>query len=416
MKKVLIVVIPILILILLLPFVNGYLAEREIRNFFRRSLVGEEAITSYERGYFTSNCRIEFNAGDLMRKNLSENELGQMAGLLTQLVLRSEFDIYHCPSLKDRTFFCKGEGKTTFQAPGDITKDIDLKATLGWDACVRASFRIPGGKIDPEIAEIFFPGSALYSAVDCEVADITGQIKIPLAGKETSLECHALGMNMGEGGFSNFVLRGGSRLLAENVRAYAFTGELDRAEGGDFRSENGRLILHGNISNDLHNIALFIHSDTRIEEEDLPMDLRLDLANCNFKKLNELRTGIMRMSQKRKTGLDLSIISQIADVLDVGKDFLDAKPSLGCSGMVGLPEGTAALKFHCDTSRVKLNSWKDILRLMENLDGGLELVVPKAALNEGGTLEDLEYIWQGTAVESNGYYVMQLKIQDLLTK
>ena len=420
MRKALFLILLLLALILVLPLFNGYMAEREIRNFFRRSLVGEKAVTSYERGYLTSECQICFNARDLMRRNLSEKELRRMEGTLTQLVLQSSFSIYHCPSLKDRTFYCKGEGQTVIKAPGDIAKAIDLKASLGWDACVRASFNIPGGKIDSEVLEALLPGYAIAQAVDCEIADIEGGITIPLNGKETSIICRAHGMDIQDGGFSNFVLRGGSRLLAENIRAYSFTGDLDRVEGGVFSAEKGQFIMSGTVSNDLHNVALSLHSDTKIAERSLPVDFRLDLANCDIKRLNELRTGVMGLKQRRNNAFDLSLISQVAEALESGKAFLSAKPNLGCDGTLGMPEGDANLKFRCDTSKVKLDTWKDIFRLTENLDGRLDMSVPKASLEEGGTLCELfgysETLVPRLAQESNGYYVIHFTIKDLLTK
>jgi|GEM_PF-3209137 len=420
MKKALWMILPLLVLLLCLPFVNGLLAEREIKGLFKRSLVGEEAVKSYERGYLTSNCLIEFSARDLLRGDLSEQELGEWEGVLTQFVMRTSFSVYHCPSLKDRTIYCKGEGQTVIKAPGDLAKAVDLKASLGWDACVRASFRIPGGKVDRRLLELLFPGTPLAQIADCEVADVVGRVEIPLSGSQTSLECRALGMGLQEGGFSNFVLRGASRLVAENVRAYSFTGDLEKVEGGTFSASKGKIILNGVVSNDLHNLVLSLNSETKIAERSLPLDFRIDLANCDLKKLNEMRRGFASLNQKRAKGFDLSLISRLAEALESGKEFLGAKPNLGCRGTVKLPEGPTDLKFRFDTARVKLNSWRDVFRLGENLEGGFDLAVPKAALEEGGTLSELfgysQRIPLEMAAESNGYLVIHVTLKELLTR
>ena len=83
-----------------------------------------------------------------------------------------------------------------------------------------------------------------------------------------------------------------------------------------------------------------------------------------------------------------------------------------------MPEGDGTMKFRLDTSRVKLNNWRDILRLQDNLKGGLDLVVPQAALKEGGTLNELfdvsEEGLRGRAVLSNGYYVIHQEFRNIV--
>ena len=59
-------VVVLLVLLFLLPYINGRLAEREIRGFFKRSPVGEEAVRYYERGYLKSNCIVEFDGYELI--------------------------------------------------------------------------------------------------------------------------------------------------------------------------------------------------------------------------------------------------------------------------------------------------------------------------------------------------------------
>ena len=233
-------VVVLLVLLFLLPYINGRLAEREIRGFFKRSPVGEEAVRYYERGYLKSNCIVEFDGYELMTRTLSEKELANLRPLLTNIVLQSDFSIYHCPSLKDKTFYCKGEGQTVVKAPGHIIKNIDLKASLGWDACVRATFKIPGGSIEAEKLGEVFPEYEWLS-YNCELSDITGEMKIPLGGREATFKLCANGLRSAAGSFTNFVLQGSSRMISENVRAYCFTGDLENVQGKGFNAKNGRL-------------------------------------------------------------------------------------------------------------------------------------------------------------------------------
>ena len=410
-------VVLLLIALVLLPYVNGFLAEREIRNFFKRSPVGEEAVRYYERGYFKSDCVVEFDGYELMTRMLSQKELENLRPILTNIVLQSEFSIYHCPSLKDRTFYCKGEGKTVVKAPGHVIKNIDLKASLGWDACVRATFRIPGGSIEAEKLGEVFPEYEWLSC-NCELSDITGAMKIPLAGREASFTLCANGLESAVGSFTNFVLRGSSRVLNESVRVYCFTGDLENVKGKAFTAKNGKLFLNGSVSNKLHNVTLDINSETQIEDRSLPVDLQLRLSNCHLEKLNAIRTNVASLKQSRNTGFSLNIISQFADVMENAKEFLKCGPGFDCSGVVSMPEGDGTMKFRLDTSRVKLNNWRDILRLQDNLKGGLDLVVPQAALKEGGTLNELfdvsEEGLRGRAVLSNGYYVIHQEFRNIV--
>ncbi|MBQ7556181.1 hypothetical protein IJS98_07040 [bacterium] len=409
--------IVLFIALILLPYINGRLAEREIRSFFKRSPVGEEAVRYYERGYFKSDCVVEFDGYELMTRTLSEKELANLKPILTNIVLQSDFSIYHCPSLKDKTFYCKGEGKTVVKAPGHIIKNIDLKASLGWDACVRATFRIPGGSIEAEKLGEVFPEYEWLS-YNCELSDITGEMKIPLGGREATFKLCANGLQSAAGSFTNFVLQGSSRVINENVRAYCFTGDLENVKGNGFNAKNGKLYLNGSVSNKLHNISLDLNSETQIEDKTLPVDLKLQLKNCHLEKLNEIRTTVTSLKQQRNAGISLNVISKFADVMESGKEFLKCGPGLDCAGIVTMPEGDGTLKFRLDTSKVKLNNWRDIFRLQENLDGGLDIILPQAALKEGGTMNELFNAKEdgliGQAVLSNGYYVIHKDLRNII--
>ena len=410
-------VVVLLVILVLLPYINGRLAEREIRSFFKRSPVGEEAVRYYERGYFKSNCMVEFDGYELMTRTLSEKELANLRPILTNIVLQSDFAIYHCPSLKDKTFYCKGEGKTVVKAPGNIIKNIDLKASLGWDACVRATFRIPGGSIEAEKLGEVFPEYEWLS-YNCELSDIIGEMKIPLGGREATFKLCANGLQSAAGSFTNFVLQGSSRVINENVRAYCFTGDLENVKGNGFNAKNGKLYLNGSVSNKLHNISLDLNSETEIQEKTLPVDLKLQLKNCHLEKLNEIRTTVAGLKQQRNSGINLGVISKFADVMESGKEFLKCGPGLDCAGIVTMPEGDGTLKFRLDTSKVKLNNWRDIFRLQENLDGGLDIILPQAALKEGGTMTELFNATEdgliGQAVLSNGYYVIHKDLRNII--
>lgn len=410
-------VVVLLVLLFLLPYINGRLAEREIRSFFKRSPVGEEAVRYYERGYLKSNCIVEFDGYELMTRTLSEKELANLRPLLTNIVLQSDFSIYHCPSLKDKTFYCKGEGQTVVKAPGHIIKNIDLKASLGWDACVRATFKIPGGSIEAEKLGEVFPEYEWLS-YNCELSDITGEMKIPLGGREATFKLCANGLRSAAGSFTNFVLQGSSRMISENVRAYCFTGDLENVQGKGFNAKNGKLYLNGSVSNKLHNITIDLNSETQIEDKNLPVDLKLQLKNCHLEKLNEIRTTVTSLKQQRNAGISLNLISKFADVMESAKEFLKCGPGFDCAGVVVMPEGEGTLKFNIDTSKVKLNNWRDIFRLQDNLSGGLDLIVPQAALKDGGTMNELfnanEEALLGQAVLSNGYYVIHKDLRNIV--
>ena len=410
-------VIVLLVVLILLPYINGRLAEREIRSFFKRSPVGEEAVRYYERGYLKSNCIVEFDGYELMTRTLSEKELANLRPLLTNIVLQSDFSIYHCPSLKDKTFYCKGEGQTVVKAPGHIIKNIDLKASLGWDACVRATFKIPGGSIEAEKLGEVFPEYEWLSC-NCELSDITGEMKIPLGGREATFKLCANGLRSAAGSFTNFVLQGSSRMISENVRAYCFTGDLENVQGKGFNAKNGKLYLNGSVSNKLHNITIDLNSETQIEDKTLPVDLKLQLKNCHLEKLNEIRTTVTSLKQQRNAGISLNLISKFADVMESAKEFLKCGPGFDCAGVVAMPEGDGTFKFNIDTSKVKLNNWRDIFRLQDNLSGGLDLIIPQAALKEGGTMNELfnadEEALLGQAVLSNGYYVIHKDLRNIV--
>ena len=410
-------VVVLLVLLFLLPYINGRLAEREIRSFFKRSPVGEEAVRYYERGYFKSDCVVEFDGYELMTRTLSEKELANLRPLLTNIVLQSDFSIYHCPSLKDKTFYCKGEGQTVVKAPGHIIKNIDLKASLGWDACVRATFKIPGGSIEAEKLGEVFPEYEWLS-YNCELSDITGEMKIPLGGREATFKLCANGLQSAAGSFTNFVLQGSSRMISENVRAYCFTGDLENVQGKGFNAKNGKHYLNGSVSNKLHNITIDLNSETQIEDKTLPVDLKFQLKNCHLEKLNEIRTTVTSLKQQRNAGISLNVISKFADVMESAKEFLKCGPGFDCAGVVAMPEGDGTLKFNIDTSKVKLNNWRDIFRLQDNLSGGLDLIIPQAALKEGGTMNELfnadEEALLGQAVLSNGYYVIHKDLRNII--
>ena len=67
---------------------------------------------------------------------------------------------------------------------------------------------------------------------------------------------------------------------------------------------------------------------------------------------------------------------------------------------------------------MKLNNWRDIFRLQENLDGGLDIILPQAALKEGGTMNELFNAKEdgliGQAVLSNGYYVIHKDLRNII--
>ena len=410
-------VVLLLIALVLLPYINGLLAEREIRSFFRRSPVGEDAVRYYERGYFKSECAVEFDGYELMTRTLSQKELENLKTILTNIVLQSEFSIYHCPSLKDRTFYCKGEGKTVVKAPGHIVKNIDLKASLGWDACVRATFTIPGGSIEAEKIGEIFPEYEWLSC-NCELSDITGSMKIPLGGKEASFTLCANGLQSVIGSFTNFVLQGSSRVVSESVRAYCFTGDLENVQGKGFNAKNGKLFLNGSVSNKLHNVTLDLKSEAEIEERTLPLSVRMQLSNCHIEKLNEIRTSVASLKQQRNTGFSLGVISEFAGIMESVKAFLKCGPGFDCSGVLTMPEGDGTMKFRLDTSKVKLDNWRDIFRLQDNLSGGVDLAIPQQALKEGGTMNELfnanEEVIREQAVLSNGYYVIHKDLRNIV--
>ncbi|MBR5901412.1 hypothetical protein IKZ40_03605, partial [bacterium] len=329
-KKAPILLLLLVVVLALLPVLNGYFAEKEIRSFFQRSPLGEEAVRSYDKGYLKSYCLVEFNALDLLKGYLDENQKEQFMGVLTSVVMRSSFEIYHCPSLKDKTFYCKGEGQTVLIAPGNIEKAMDLKASLGWDACVRASFVIPGGTLSNEIMESLMPGLAVAESFTCDVMDIKGNLTVPLSGKTTSFDCQAVGANMGEGGFSNFFLRGGSRIVSENVVAYSLTGTLQEVSGGRISADSGLCIVTGSVSNKLHNTRMKVEAETDWDGEKLPMRLDFSLSNCHFGKFNEFRTNLASLKKAKKNGFNLGIISQVAGAFDSIKEFLRFGPAAGC--------------------------------------------------------------------------------------
>ena len=416
-KKAFYILIIVLAAALVLPLANGMIAEREIKGFFKRSPVGEEAIRLYDRGYFRSDCLVEFNGYELMTKCLSEKELETFKPLLTNVVLQSDFSIYHCPSLKDRTFYCKGEGKTVVKAPGHVIRNIDLKASLGWDACVRATFRIPGGSLEAEKLSEIFPEYEWLSC-ECELSDITGDMKIPLGGRAATFEFCAIGLRSPVGSFTNFVLRGSSRVVNEAVRTYCFTGNLENVTSSGFSANFGKFYLSGSVSNKLHNITFDLVSETEFEDRSLPVDLKLRLSNCHLEKLNEIRTTVAALKQQRGSGLNLNVISRFADVMESGRAFLKCGPGFDSLCVVSMPEGEGTLKFRLDTSRVKLNNWRDILRIRENLKLVYDIVVPQAALAEGGTANELFNVTEddlrGQAVLSNGYFVIHKDLGNIL--
>ena len=423
-RKAPVFVVLLLAVLALLPCLNGYLAEREIRSFFRRSPLGEEAVRSYDKGYLKSFCLVEFNALELMNGYLDENQKERFMGVLTSVVLRSTFEIYHCPSLKDKTFYCKGEGQTVLIAPGNIEKEMDLKASLGWDACVRASFIIPGGKLSNELLESLMPGLAVAESFTCDVRDIKGNLTVPLSGKSTSFECQALGAEMGEGGFSNFFLKGGSRIIDENVVAYSLTGTLQEVSGGALSADSGLCIVTGSVSNHLHNTKLTLEADTSWDGEKLPLRMDFSLSNCHFGKFNEFRTNLASLKKAKKGGFNLGVLSQVAGAFDSIKEFLRFGPAAGCLGEVAMPEGNALFRFRCDTSKVSFSNWREILRLTEKLEGGLDIVMPKAAAAEGGTLDKLlmkkgvssgmaARFFEQNAEQSNDFYVIHHDIGEL---
>ena len=423
-KKAPILLLLLLVVLAILPVLNGYFAEKEIRSFFRRSPLGEKAVRSYDKGYLKSYCSVEFDALDLLKGYLDENQREQFTGVLTSVVMRSSFEIYHCPSLKDRTFYCKGEGQTVLIAPGNIEKEMDLKASLGWDACVRASFIIPGGKLSNELLESLMPGLAVAESFTCDVRDIKGNLTVPLSGKSTSFECQALGAEMGEGGFSNFFLKGGSRIIDENVVAYSLTGTLQEVSGGALSADSGLCIVTGSVSNHLHNTKLTLEADTSWDGEKLPLRMDFSLSNCHFGKFNEFRTNLASLKKAKKGGFNLGVLSQVAGAFDSIKEFLRFGPAAGCLGEVAMPEGNALFRFRCDTSKVSFSNWREILRLTEKLEGGLDIVMPKAAAAEGGTLDKLlmkkgvssgmaARFFEQNAEQSNDFYVIHHDIGEL---
>lgn len=425
-KKAPILLLLLLVVLAILPVLNGYFAEKEIRSFFRRSPLGEKAVRSYDKGYLKSYCSVEFDALDLLKGYLDENQREQFTGVLTSVVMRSSFEIYHCPSLKDRTFYCKGEGQTVLIAPGNIEKAVDLKASLGWDACVRASFVIPGGTLSNELLEALMPGLAVAESFACDVKDIKGSLTVPLSGKSTSFECQAVGAEMGEGGFSNFFLKGGSRIVSENVTAYALTGTLQEVSGGKISADSGFCVVSGTVSNQLHNTRLLMEAETNWDGEKLPMRVDFSLSNCHFGKFNEFRTNLASLKKAKKNGFNLGVISQVAGAFDSIKEFLRFGPAAGCRGEADMPEGKASFNFRCDTSKISFSNWREILRFNEKLEGGVDIIIPKAAVKEGGTVDRImvkkglpsgqgEKFFAKQAVESNDYYVIHQKLNEMFS-
>ena len=88
-KKAPILLLLLLVVLAILPVLNGYFAEKEIRSFFRRSPLGEKAVRSYDKGYLKSYCSVEFDALDLLKGDLDENQREQCTGVLTSVVMRS---------------------------------------------------------------------------------------------------------------------------------------------------------------------------------------------------------------------------------------------------------------------------------------------------------------------------------------
>ena len=176
--------------------------------------------------------------------------------------------------------------------------------------------------------------------------------------------------------------------------------------------------MNGSVSNKLHNITIDLNSETQIEDKNLPVDLKLQLKNCHLEKLNEIRTTVTSLKQQRNAGISLNVISKFADVMESAKEFLKCGPGFDCAGVVAMPEGDGTLKFNIDTSKVKLNNWRDIFRLQDNLSGGLDLIIPQAALKEGGTMNELfnadEEALLGQAVLSNGYYVIHKDLRNII--
>jgi len=127
---------------------------------------------------------------------------------------------------------------------------------------------------------------------------------------------------------------------------------------------------------------------------------------------------VASLKQQRNTGFSLGVISQFAGIMESVKAFLKCGPGFDCSGVLTMPEGDGTMKFRLDTSKVKLDNWRDIFRLQDNLSGGVDLAIPQQALKEGGTMNELfnanEEVIREQAVLSNGYYVIHKDLRNIV--
>ena len=184
--------------------------------------------------------------------------------------------------------------------------------------------------------------------------------------------------------------------------------------------------MTGSVSNKLHNTRMKVEAETDWDGEKLPMRLDFSLSNCHFGKFNEFRTNLASLKKAKKNGFNLGIISQVAGAFDSIKEFLRFGPAAGCRGEADMPEGKASFNFRCDTSKVSFSNWREILRLNEKLDGGVDIVIPKAAVKEGGTVDRImvkkglpsgqgEKFFEKSAEQSNDYYVIHHSLNEMFT-
>lgn len=415
----------VLVLILLEPLVCGFLARRQVMKFMAGSPMGARAVRSYEQGYLSSDMLLVFDGRELLSRTLSAAQQEKWRGVLTSVVFRTTARLYHCPSLKHLNFFCQGQGETRVYAPGDIAKDIDLNAFIGWDGAVHASFRLKGEELAQEALDTAVPGGALAEGLglDLSMGDLCGSLVVPLKGGRAYFQLRSEGMQFGKSGFEETVVEGGSRAMASGVTAYCLTGTLAKTAGGKVGASDVRMILGGVESNRLNNACLRLNAAVKHEGRTYPLEFKVAVTNCNFRKIADLKRSLGELEENKRQGLNLGMISKLAAVLECGKAFVADRPEAWLAGNMELPEGTGTVTASCQVQDGGLKDWKDILKLGEKAQGGVSLAVPVAAVEAGGSLDALcggqgivKAYLEGQAAVSNGCYVLQYRLSDFLLK
>ena len=413
------------LLLLLEPLVCGRIAEGRIRNFWKRSPVGEKAIHAYDRGYFSSQIHLEFSAAEVLSRSLTEAQLSNWQGVLTSIIIRTDAKLYHCPSLHDKSFFCRGTGNTTVSTPGNFAKDVDLDVKLGWDGVVRAHFALEGEKLSGRVLQKIFPAAVLAEDFALEIGDVSGKVIVPLDGSRSLFEIKTGAIKAGEAGLGDMAFYGGSKRLSPNVFAYVLTGAVLRAKGANCGAENGLLILSGVESNKLESVDVKFKATAKHKGKNFPITANLRFSNCDIRKLMEMQRRIRDLKSAQKDGLNLGALSKLASAYECGKAFLANNQDGGCLGAVELPEGQGQASFSYEIKDVSLKSWKDLFKIGEKIKSRVALSFPKASVSAGGSLEDVfgdcgldarefEKFLKKNAVLSNDYYVWEIELKELL--